>query len=75
MKTEDEINAKILEITMKIQSDFPELSKYISEIPITIPNEATPEISLKVLTDYYDTLQILMKDYAQSHNKLNSNTQ
>ncbi len=67
MKTEDVINARILEITMQIQNEFPELSKYIAEIPITIPNEPTPEISLKVLTEYYDTLQILIKDYAQSH--------
>ena len=66
MKTEKELNAKILEITMKIQEEFPELSKYIAEMPITIPNEASPEISLKILEDYYKTLQILVDDYIQS---------
>lgn len=66
MKTEKELNAQILEITMKIQEEFPELSKYIAEIPITIPNEANPEINLKVLEEYYKTLQILVEDYIQS---------
>jgi hypothetical protein len=66
MKTEKVLNAQILGITMKIQEEFPELSKYIAEIPITIPNEASPEISLKVLEDYYKTLQVLVEDYIES---------
>ena len=32
MKTENQLNAEILEMTMKIQEQFPELSKYIAEI-------------------------------------------
>lgn len=66
MKTEKELNAEILEITMKIQEEYPELSKYIAEIPITIPNEVTPEITIKVLIDYYKTLHSLVSDYIKS---------
>ena len=69
MKTENELNAEILEMTMIIQEKFPELSKYIAEIPISIRNEAMPEISLQVLEEYYETLQTLVNDYAQSHHR------
>ncbi|WP_435353058.1 hypothetical protein [Emticicia sp. SJ17W-69] len=67
MKTEKELNADILKITMLIQDKFPELSKYIAEMPVTIPNEATPEITIKILKDYYESLAILLKDYDANH--------
>ena len=67
MKTEKQLNAKILEMTMKIQERYPELSKYIAEMPITIPNSISPEINIKALQEYYDSLAILLKDYAVNH--------
>ena len=67
MKTEKQLNAKILEMTMKIQERFPELSKYIAEMPITIPNAISPEINIRALQEYYDSLAILLKDYAVNH--------
>ncbi len=67
MKTEHELNADILKITMKIRENYPELSKYISEMPVTIPNDVSPEINIKTLSDYYDSLLELMRKYAQSH--------
>lgn len=67
MKTEKQLNADILEMTMEIQEQFPELSKYIAEMPVTIPNTATPEITTKILQEYYDSLVILLKDYTINH--------
>jgi hypothetical protein len=37
METEEEINAKILKLTMVIHDNYPELSKYLNEMPITVP--------------------------------------
>ncbi|MBP6757649.1 MAG: hypothetical protein KA133_00235 [Flavobacterium sp.] len=68
MKTEKELNSDILEITMKIKGQFPELSKYILEMPVTIPNTDNPEINRKALRDYYDSLDVLLKDYIENHN-------
>lgn len=70
MKNEKEINADILNITMVIQEKFPELSKYIDEMPVTIPNVALPEITIKILKDYYDSLTILLRDYDENHSLL-----
>jgi hypothetical protein len=67
MKTEKELNADILAITMIIQERFPELSKYLAEMPATIPNVSSPEITTKTLQDYYDSLKILLKDYDINH--------
>jgi hypothetical protein len=66
MTTEKELNEAILKITLHIQSTFPELSKYIEEMPITIPT-ANPEIKLKNLKDYYNSLNTLVNKYAKSH--------
>ncbi|WP_426063110.1 hypothetical protein [Flavobacterium sp. DSP2-3-1] len=68
MKTEKEINQAILEITMKIRNEYPELIKYLSEMPVTIPDVDQPEVTIKVLSDYYESLENLLKKYSQSHN-------
>jgi len=68
MKTEKKINKAILKITMKIKEQFPELSKYILEMPVTIPNVENPEMNSKALQDYYDSLKVLLKDYTENHN-------
>ncbi|WP_310560489.1 hypothetical protein [Flavobacterium sp.] len=70
MKTEEELYAAILKITMEIKIQFPELSKYISEMPETIPNVENPKINRKVLQEYYDSLHILVKDYVENQPKI-----
>ncbi|CAH0997901.1 hypothetical protein EMA8858_04036 [Emticicia aquatica] len=67
MKTEKKLNADILKITMTIQENFPELSKYIVEMPISAPDIATPQINIKILEEYHDSLATLLKDYAVNH--------
>ena len=66
MKTEAKLNADILNITLMIREHYPELSKYILEMPVTIPNVESPEINAKILKDYYDSLDAIMKKYAQN---------
>ena len=51
---------------MKIKEKFPELSKYILEMPVTIPNMENPEITRKALQEYYDSLNVLLKDYIEN---------
>lgn len=61
MKTEKELNAKIMELTNRIREERPELIKYIDEMPITIPSDSDPEISQKFLKDYIVSLKDLLK--------------
>lgn len=67
MQTEKELNDDILKITITINEQFPELSKYIEEMPITIPNTANPKINTTILTEYHDSLVCLLKQYAVNH--------
>ena len=63
MKTEKELNDAILEITLKIRNEHPELIKYLDELPLTIPDVSSPEINRKVLSDYHQSLEKILKKY------------
>lgn len=67
METEQELNAKILNVTMTILEKYPELSEHLGEMPVTIPNADNPEITRKVLRAYYDSLVSLVEKYASEH--------
>jgi hypothetical protein len=52
---------------MVIKLNYPELIKYLNEMTVTIPDLAHPDIDTKVLSDYCDSLHVLVQDYALSH--------
>lgn len=52
---------------MLIQKRYPELSKYLEEMQVTIPNIAHPRITKTNLLDYYDSLVSLFTDYGATH--------
>jgi hypothetical protein len=68
MKTKEDLNADILTLMLKIKNTRPELSKYIDEMTITIPNKSNPEINIDSLKDYYQSLEIFYIKYEQEHN-------
>ena len=67
MKTEKELNDDILKITMTIKETYPELSKYIIEMPLKISSTVSEEMNLKNLKDYYDSLETVLKKYTNTH--------
>jgi sugar-specific transcriptional regulator TrmB len=62
-KSEHELNEMILKITMKIKEEYPELSKYLEELKVTIPDEKHPEITLRNLRSYYNSLKDMLNKY------------
>ena len=70
MKNKIAINKDILNLENLINKEFPELSKYISEMPVKISYKAGTEISSKNLKDYYNSLNELIEHYALSHKKI-----
>ncbi|KAB1157573.1 hypothetical protein [Flavobacterium luteum] len=72
MKTLNKLNADILNITMTIRDEYPELLKYLDEIPVPISEEKNPEISNKILQDYYNSLEMLLKKYAPNHQSVST---
>jgi hypothetical protein len=73
MKTEQELNDDILKITLLINEKYPELSKYIEEMPVTIPNKNTPDINFIQLENYYHSLLTLVTEYSETHQPVISN--
>lgn len=68
MKSKIELEQKIIRITAKIHEEFPELSKYIIEIPVH--DSEADEINLKNLEDYYDSLEEIVSKYAKTHKQV-----
>ena len=64
METEKNLTDKIMAITMLIREKHPELSKFLEEMPVTIPNENDPEINVKILKEYYTSLTNMLNKYA-----------
>lgn len=67
---ENHLNSKILKITMRIKDHYPELSQYLEEMPVTVPSENDPEISLKHLNAYYESLNSLLNKYKVDYPKI-----
>lgn len=66
---EKDLNSKILKVTMTIKDQFPELSKYLEEMTVTIPDKKDPEITLKNLNAYYESLNSMLSKYKLEHPK------
>ena len=66
---EKDLNSKILKITLTIKDDYPELVGFLEEMPETIPDEKDPEITLKNLSAYYESLNSMLSKYKSEHPK------
>ncbi len=67
MKTKSELEQAILLNTMKIQKEFPELSKYLIEIPVKFIDTDKNGINSNSLEDYNDSLNELLIRFSQAH--------
>jgi hypothetical protein len=60
---EKEMNEKILALTIKIQTQYPEIGQFLDEIPITIPRKDKPKVLLGELTNHYEYLTKILQKY------------
>ena len=67
METEEKLNTEILKITLLIQDKYPELAQFISEMPVTNPDKDNPKINIKILQEYYNSLESLLLKYTTNH--------
>lgn len=66
-KSVDELDRDILVITSKIQKEYPELMKYLEEIPTNFSATNSEGVNRDNLLDYYNTLNELLKSYSKGH--------
>ena len=67
--SEKDLNSKILEITAVITDRYPELLNHLNEMPVTIPTEKRPEITIKNLQGHYDSLNSILTKYEIQHSE------
>ena len=63
MATKETWSEKILHITLKIKEQYPELGKFLDEMPVTIPAKKISTITPKILQEYYNSLTELLNNY------------
>lgn len=63
-RIEQLLNKRILKTIQIINTCYPELTKFIDEMNITIPNEEHPEITHQILRSYHKSLKSLVQRYA-----------
>jgi len=66
MKTTQKILTEIATLTRKIETDYPELYKYLDESPMTIPGQKNPNVDSKALENYLQTLKDMLNRYKKS---------
>jgi hypothetical protein len=66
MKTEKILNKNILQLTMMIENEYPELSKYIDELWVGQTDSAQADLKINNLLEYYNSLKALYNSYHYS---------
>lgn len=65
--TESKWEQKIIDIIAKVNQEFPELSKFITEIPISVSEKSKAGINIKNLEEYYNSLVEIVNTYSKTH--------
>lgn len=69
MKSQNDLNETIFLLTQRIHKEFPELVKYLDEIPEKFESNTQKGVNNKNLKDYLDSLNDLLKTYKKDHKK------
>ncbi|MGM0579556.1 MAG: hypothetical protein ACQETL_02675 [Bacteroidota bacterium] len=69
MKDLHKLLNEVANITLNIETNYPELYKFLDEIPVTIPSDSHPHIDTKVMTEYLDSLKELLYEHIETHKK------
>jgi len=67
MKRIQELSKEINDLTLKIEQEYPGLYQYLDENPITIPDSNHPNLDIKTLSDWLDSLSQLLKHHIENH--------
>ncbi|WP_323789554.1 hypothetical protein [Psychroserpens sp.] len=69
MKTLQDIEDQIIRLSTSIEVNYPELYATLDENPITIPTQVHPNMDIKIMEEYLESLKEILKQYIKTHNK------
>jgi len=58
---------KITDVTAQIESNYPELYRFLDENPITIPSKEDSVLDKKILEGYLNDLNQLLQHHIETH--------
>lgn len=61
------ISEEITRLTGLIETDYPELYRFLEENPMTIPAEKHPEVDEAALVGYLESLRELLRHHRETH--------
>lgn len=67
MRTDAELEREILNVLQRMRGDFPELLKYIDEMPYAWQGGASRGVETAELAEYFNSLVTLFVDYTNAH--------
>lgn len=59
--------AEIAQLTSTMETDYPELYRFLDENPMTLPIKEHPKMDKKVMEEYLEDLKELIKRHVQTH--------
>ncbi|MDQ3192805.1 MAG: hypothetical protein M3Q58_14515 [Bacteroidota bacterium] len=66
---ENQINKKILALTSLIKERYPELYIHLEEFNETMTTSEHPDVNIKALEDYYESLKSMAEKYIEEKDK------
>ena len=69
MKNLQNILTEVTNLTLKIETEYPELYTFLNEDTLTIPSENHPDIDKKIMQNYLETLNEMLNHYIKTHKK------
>ena len=71
MKKKQKIITEISQLTKNIETNYPEMYKFLDESPIIIPSKNHPNIDEYVLQEYLENLKQLLQHHIETHKNNN----
>ncbi|MFD1016161.1 hypothetical protein [Winogradskyella rapida] len=68
MKTLQDIQTQIVQLTTNIEVNYPELYRSLEESPSTLVSNPHPSITRAIMQDYLNGLKQVLKQYLKNHN-------
>lgn len=62
-----ETMTEITQLTSNIQTNYPELYRFVDENPLTLQPDGRPSINKLVLAEYLDTLKTMLRRRLKQH--------
>ena len=73
MKTLNQLMQEIIQLTTEIETQYPELYKYLSETPLALSETETKSVHTTELKLYLETLKSQLQHHIETHQQKSKN--